>query len=127
MILIDYQKLSVTPWETASDGEAIACSSKSSCSAETVFSGDSGFYDIFVQYYDQNNGVSHFNLYVKSELVSEWAADDRLPSNRPNGDTSTRHNILNIKLEKGDHIRIEGKPDSGEHAVIDYIEILAHV
>jgi alpha-glucuronidase len=126
MVIKGYEIESITPFETASGGEAIACKIGQNCSAETVFSGDSGVYDIYTQYYDQNNGISSFKLFVNSKLISEWKADDKLPSDKPNGHTSTRHYELGVNLKNGDNIRIEGMPDRGEHAVIDYIEITVH-
>jgi alpha-glucuronidase len=126
MVIKGYEIESITPFETASGGEAIACKIGHNCSAETAFSGDSGVYDIYTQYYDQNNGISSFKLFVNSKLISEWKADDRLPSDKPNGHTSTRHYSLGVNIKNEDNIRIEGIPDGGEHAVIDYIEITVH-
>jgi len=126
MIIKGYEVQAIIPWETASGGEAISCKIGKSCSAEVLFKENSGLYDISIQYYDQNNGISNFKLFVSSKLISEWNANDRLPSNKPDGHTSTRHNVLAVNLKNGDNIVIEGKPDNGEHAVIDYIEILEH-
>ncbi len=40
-----------------------------------------------------------------------------------NGDTSTRYTLTNIDLHPGDKLKIEGQPDNGEPAPLDYIEI----
>ena len=50
-------------------------------------------------------------------------ADAGLPSNIPNGDTSTRKRIAGIELQPGDEIRIIGEPNGGDNASLDYIEI----
>jgi len=46
-----------------------------------------------------------------------------LPNAKVGGDTSVRPRISGLVLRPGDEIRIEGIPDGGEHAVIDYVEL----
>ncbi|PYV16756.1 MAG: hypothetical protein DMG21_10630 [Acidobacteria bacterium] len=76
-----------------------------------------------VRYFDQNNGVSHFRLWVGRRLIGEWAADDHLPTAKVGGSSSTRRTIAGVRLRTGDPIRIEGVPDGGEAAAFDYVEI----
>jgi alpha-glucuronidase len=113
----------VTPWETASGGQAIRCPS-GTCTASMTFSGVSGAYDIVVQYFDENDGASRFSLFVGNRQLSAWMADDVFPSREPNGHTSTRRVIRNIQLKPGDVVRIEAAPDKDEFAVVDYVEIV---
>jgi alpha-glucuronidase len=126
MNLDGYQVLDVTPWETASGGKAVVCPSpRPSCSASLRFTGKPGWYDVSVEYFDQNNGVSHFQLFVNRQLVDLWAADDSLPSTRPDGSSSTRRTITGLALRPGDTVRIEGSPNGDERASLDYMEIQA--
>ncbi|MGC2164231.1 MAG: hypothetical protein WA634_20215 [Silvibacterium sp.] len=39
------------------------------------------------------------------------------------GDTSTRYTVCNVELHPGDLLKIEGRPNGGEPAPIDYLEI----
>jgi alpha-glucuronidase len=115
----------VTPAEDASGGKLVACpAGTKSCSAATKFAGDPGWYTLRVEYFDQSNGVSHYRVSVGSQLIDEWAADLRLPSARIDSTSSTRRSIPGIALRPGDEIRIEGMPDGGELAALDYIEIV---
>jgi alpha-glucuronidase len=123
MQLDGYAVQEVIPWEGASGGKAIACP-VAQCAASLVFDGAPGWYSLRVQYFDQNNGVSRFRLWVANQLVDEWAADDRLPTRKINSSASTRRVISGIALRPGDRIRIEGKPDGGEKAAVDYIEVV---
>jgi alpha-glucuronidase len=125
MTLDGYAIKPVTPWEDASGGKAIECAGAMSCSASFRYDGEPGWHTIRVQYFDQSNGVSHFRLFVGSQLIDTWAADDLVPERRAKVDasSSTRRTVTGIALRKGDRIRIEGVPDGGEHAAIDYIEI----
>jgi alpha-glucuronidase len=123
MELQGYAPFNVTPWEAASGGKAIACPPPlESCTATFHFTGSPGIYDIDVRYFDQSNGVSQFRVYLDSDLIAKWSADDHLPATVPNADSSTRHRIPSITLKLGDELRIEGHPDGPEHAALDYVE-----
>ena len=76
-----------------------------------------------VEYFDQNNGVSKYRLFVGNQLVDEWFADLSLPATVSNGDSSTRRHITGLAVRPGDLIRIEGFPDAAEPAAFDYVEI----
>src|SRR5262249_9698193 len=73
MELQGYSPVEVTPWETASGGKAVACS-QSSCTASFQIKRDAGRYDIAVQYFDQNNGASRFELFVNDRSLGTWTA-----------------------------------------------------
>jgi alpha-glucuronidase len=121
--LTGYQAIDIIPWEDASGGKAIACKGQPSCTAEWSWSGAAGRYNIAVQYFDLQGGASRFSLLVKDRPVDRWLADSMLPSQRPNGDNSTRRTVSNIDLKPGDTIRIVGVPDRADPATLDYVEI----
>ena len=123
MTLDGYSPAEVKPWETASGGKAIACG-QAKCSASTRFDGAAGWYDLRVQYFDQNNGISHFRALINHQRVDEWDAADRIPTRKMDGSSSTRREIDGIALRPGDQIIVEGTPNGGEPAGLDYIEIL---
>ena len=120
MQLSGYIPADVTPWETASGGKAVACRQKS-CSATFRFDRAAGKYDVAIQYFDQNNGISHYELLVRDRLADSWSADDDLPSDKMNGHTSARHTSSGISLRPGDVVKIVGRPDGGEPAALDYV------
>jgi alpha-glucuronidase len=124
MTLDGYAVKEVTPWEGASGGKAIECA-KAKCSASFRYVGAPGWHTIRVRYFDQSNGVSHFRLFVGSQLVDEWPADARVPERRSKVDSSSsaRRTVTGIALREGDWIRIEGVPDGAERAALDYVEI----
>ena len=124
MQLSGYARVDVTPWETASGGKAVACTGQSQCSASFKFDRPSGTYEVAVQYFDLNNGVSRFDLLIDDRLVDSWAGDDHLPSDKMNGHTSTRRTISRVRLRAGDSVKIVGHPDAGEPAPLDYVEIV---
>lgn len=125
MQLAGYTVRNVTPFEDASGGKVVGCPANTTCTATTKFSGEAGWYNLRVEYFDQNNGVSHYRVFLGNQLLDEWAADLTLPRTfRPDSTSSTRRLIPGIALRPGDEIRIEGRPDNGEPAALDYIEIV---
>jgi alpha-glucuronidase len=124
MQLDGYKSAEAAPWKTASGGKGIVCQGQNSCSAATTFKRTAGTYDIAVQYFDYRHGVSTYGLYLNGKPLKEWRADNSLPADVMNGDTSTRITVRGIALKPGDTLKIEGRPDDGEPAPLDYLEII---
>jgi alpha-glucuronidase len=95
----------------------------STCSAEWIYSGSAGRFDIATQYFDLQGGTAKFSLEVNEKTIATWAADAALPSRNPHGDNSTRYTAHSVDLKPGDTIRVEGTPDGADPAALDYIEI----
>jgi alpha-glucuronidase len=124
MQLDGYREIDVTPWETASGSKAIECTlGRDECSASFQYDGEAGWRDLDVQYFDQRNGISTYKVFLDGQLVSEWQADDSIPTDKPDGHSSTRRRIGALALMPGDEIRITGAGNGGERAALDYIEI----
>jgi alpha-glucuronidase len=123
MQLDGYTPVDVTPWETASGGKAYVCNEHTTCTAAAHFERTAGWYDVGVQYFDYRQGTSTFRLLLNQQIVATWTADNTLPGQAPNGDTSTRYTLRGVPLRPGDVLTIEGQPDDGEPAPIDYMEI----
>lgn len=117
-----YTAIPVAPWEAASGGLAVSCD-RPRCTALVIFQGEAGWRDLRVRYFDQNNGASRFRILLNGELLEEWTASDRLPTQKIDGSSSSLRTISGVAVRRGDEIRIEGSPDGGESAALDYIEI----
>ena len=118
-----YKPIDVTPWEAASAGKAVECTSASGCSATFRYNGAAGVFQVRVRYFDTNAGVSRFRALIGNKVIGEWTAADRVPTRKIDSSSSALHVINEIPLKEGAEIRIEGTPDSGETAALDYIEI----
>ena len=117
-----YKAIDVTPWEAASGGRAIECTA-AKCAATFRYNGADGVFQVRLRYFDTNIGVSHFRVLVGNKVISEWTANDRVPTRKIDGSSSALHVITGIPLKEGAEIRIEGTPDAGETAALDYVEI----
>jgi len=129
MQLEGYTPVPVNPWEAASGGMAVSCAI-ARCAARFVFNGSGpgregspGRHEVRIRYFDQNNGTARFRLLVNGELLDQWVASDRLPTQKIDGTSSSLRIVTGVALRPGDEIRIEGSPDGGESAALDYIEI----
>ena len=60
MQLKGYKAIDISPWENASAGKAIECATVSGCAAIFRFDRPAGWYEMDMQYFDQNNGESRF-------------------------------------------------------------------
>ena len=83
-----------------------------------------GWFTLRVQYFDQNNGAARYRVFVGDQSVDEWTATYWVPTARIDSSSSTRRTIARVALRPGDTLRIEGTPDGGESAGLDYVEIL---
>jgi alpha-glucuronidase len=117
-----YQPIEVIPWEDASGGKAAECPA-ARCATTFVYHGAPGVFQIRVRYFDTNNGVSRFRALIANRVIGEWTAPDRVPSRKIDSSSSSLYAMERIALRPGDEIRIEGTPDGGETAALDYIEI----
>ncbi len=107
-----YTARALTPWESASAGQAIACTA-APCAATLRFNGAPGWHTLVVQYFDQPAGISRFRLLVGKQVIEEWSADrTRIPARKMDSSASTRRTIQGVALRPGDEIRIEATPDA---------------
>ena len=123
--LTGYTVVDVKPWEDASRGKAVTCAEASGCTAEWRFTGAAGRYHLAFQYFDLANGVAHFTFLHNGQPLVGWEANDHLPSLRGlHGDNSVRFShSFTLDLKPGDTLAIQGVPDKGDPAALDYIEL----
>ena len=121
--LSGYVAVPVTPWEAASGQQAIECRA-AACTATFRYGGQPGIRTLVVQYFDVNTGAARFRVRVSGKLVAEWAASDLVPTRRIDSSSSARRVITGIALRDGDEIEVDGAPDGGETAALDYLEVI---
>jgi alpha-glucuronidase len=120
-----YTAAPVTPWEAGSGEGAVECKAQK-CTATFNFAGSAGRYDVIVQYFDVNVRTARFSvstLGAAKGTPAEWTADDRFPTRRLDGGSSTRFILPNVQLQPGDRIVVEGVPQGEETAALDYVEL----
>jgi alpha-glucuronidase len=122
-----YEKMPIEPWEAASGSGAVQLPERTeSGSVSFRYNGESGVFNLQVQYFDEQEGRSKFKIFVRDRMLDQWTADNELPTptTRPDAHSSTRRAIRHVQLQPGDIIRVEGEADAGERAGVDYLEIV---
>jgi hypothetical protein len=122
-----YKETTITPWEAASGRGAVQLPDDvSTGSINFRFKGRPGYYDLHLRYFDEQDGVSEFKLIVAERDVDRWKADNQLPTptTLPDAHSSIRRTVRHVSLQGSDIIRLVGKPDAGERAAVDYLEIV---
>jgi hypothetical protein len=87
-------------------------------SASHRFELESGNYDLKISYADQEGGDARLALFVGGKRLDSWKLDKQTEC------WSTRV-VANVRLKKGDEIRIEGKADGKDGALVDFVEFIS--
>ncbi|NEQ50852.1 MAG: hypothetical protein F6K11_12075 [Leptolyngbya sp. SIO3F4] len=86
--------------------------------ASITFSGTAGRYMVFVHYLDESDGQSTVAFNVEGQTIDSWVFND------DDNNYKTRAVSADLTLNPGDLIEISATGDSGEHARIDYIDLI---
>lgn len=109
----------------ASGGEVIRVKSGEAGTASTFFNGETGTYDIAIDYFDEADGASFLEVVVGGDVVESWTWNAETEQNLASKDSLTRHVIEDIQVAAGDAIVLQGYSDGGEPLRIDSIELFA--
>ncbi|MBN2531336.1 MAG: hypothetical protein JXB88_00520 [Spirochaetales bacterium] len=88
------------------------------------FDEKAGLYDIYITYYDENDGFSFFSVSSGWRLLDIWCANERTPSHLACEETRVTRVIRNVRVRKNEKLVISGRRDFGERARIDCIEFI---
>lgn len=130
MKLDGYEVYAVSPFETASNYTAIVTSSNSTAgTAMATLPFESGTYNFAVNYFDMYGGKSHWQVYLNDQPVAEWRGDaedylGHTPSIYLDGHSAIRRTFRDVKVNKGDTLKVVGTPDGVEPAPLDYVSFL---
>ena len=109
----------------SSAGKHISLYNSNPQTISDVFDGETGFYQVKVGYYDENDGVSSANVTAGGQSRS-FLFDRDLPSASASAAALTeRITHEAVKLQKGSTFEIDAQSDFAEYARFDYIEFVA--
>jgi hypothetical protein len=122
-LLVHYE---TDPQPAASGGAAIrVAATGDSGTAVLLFPGETGTYDLFVGYFDENDGVSQLEVRIEGDIVDAWSSDQERGSAAPDDRTRLRRKIASgLPIAHGAQIRLRGTTSEtgSEFARFDYIE-----
>ena len=94
--------------------------------ATSLFSGETGYYDIMVASYDENDGAAEIIVRVGNQELDRWYADQNLGSDLPDASNLTTHTVAQgVHIDNLDLIEIIAIGDGGEQANLDYIQFVS--
>ncbi|EKV12887.1 Alpha-glucuronidase [Penicillium digitatum] len=130
MTLEGYKTYTVNPFETASGSVAIVTTSNEIAgTALTEINFPSGTYDLAVNYYDVYGGQSQWKVYLNNREIGRWIGNgesifSHTPSVHLDGHSAIRIKFRDVKIHKGDTLKIVGMPNGTEPAPLDYVALL---
>ncbi len=115
---------SVENLSTASGGKGIK--TEGTGSAVTTFGGSTGYYDLKVRYFDENDGNASYTIYVNGVSKGSWTANQNLGDNYASAQTLTSYSVPFLSLKNGDQIKLEGTKNNGDYARVDNIQFSSY-
>lgn len=79
---------------------------------------ESGRYDLKISYADQEEGDGRLALFINDKLADSWKLDRQI-------ECWTTRLIPNVLLNSGDQIRIEGRADGQDGALVDFVQFIS--
>ncbi len=96
--------------------------------ASFEFSGGTGYYNIIIDTFDENDGVAQIALEQNNSGLETFSLGKQLGSNVADDKTDVSLEILDVFVSSGDWFRIEGIEDgnqwTADHARVDAIEFV---
>ena len=94
--------------------------------ATSLFSGESGYYDVVVGYYDENDGVAELIVNINNQERDRWFADQNLGSNIPDANSFTTRTVANsLYINQTDLIELTANRDGFDWGALDYIQFVS--
>ncbi|KAF2967827.1 hypothetical protein GQX73_g5769 [Xylaria multiplex] len=130
MTLHGYRVTGVNPFQAASGFQIVQTTDNSTAaSVQTKLDYPSGRYDLAVAYYDLYEGEAKYELFLNDRSLGSWVGDlehklGYTLTRGIDGHSATRVTFKDVRIRKGDVVRIETLPNGRETAPLDYIAVL---
>ncbi|MCJ1313455.1 hypothetical protein MMC25_007133 [Agyrium rufum] len=130
MTMQGYKDYPTALFFASSNKTAIVTSSNSTAgTVSTKLNYPTGTYDVAVNYFDLNTGISTYTMSLNNKQIATWTgnAENTLghaSSALLDPDSAIRVTFPGIRIHKGDTLKIVGQPNGMEPAPLDYISIL---
>ncbi|MDB9527237.1 SdrD B-like domain-containing protein [Oscillatoria sp. CS-180] len=106
----------------ASGGEVIKLSRWDGY-ASTHFTGESGYYQVDVAYFDENDGKSMGKVKIGGETIDNWTFDQRLGSSLVSANNRVVRTVSeSVYIEHGEQIKLSGWREHNEFARFDSVK-----
>jgi alpha-glucuronidase len=130
MTLHGYRVTGVNPFQAASGLRIVQTTDNSTAAyVQTKLTYPSGTYDLAVAYYDLYEGNASYQLFLNDMKLGSWTGDLETKlgytlTRGIDGHSATRVTFKDVRIRKGDVVRIETLPNGRETAPLDYLAVL---
>ncbi|KAI3316838.1 glycoside hydrolase family 67 protein [Xylariaceae sp. AK1471] len=130
MTLHGYRVTGVNPFQAASGLRIVQTTDNSTAAyVQTKLAYPSGTYDLAVAYYDLYEGNAQYQLFLNDRKLGSWTGDLETKlgytlTRGIDGHSATRVTFKDVRIRKGDVVRIETLPNGRETAPLDYLAVL---
>ncbi|WIY24787.1 choice-of-anchor Q domain-containing protein [Parasedimentitalea psychrophila] len=107
---------------SASANQVLQADGSAEQRASYVFDRPAGTYSLTIGYFDENDGVSSFAVFVDGVEIGNWLWDEELGSAFADNMTATTHTIQGVNISQGEVIEFVGMKDAGEPLRFDYVD-----
>ena len=91
-----------------------------------LFTGESGYYDVVIGYYDENDGSAEISIKIDSREVDRWFADQNRGTSSVNATSFTTRTVASgLYINQTDLIELTVIKNGLELGAIDYIQFIA--
>jgi len=92
--------------------------------ASQTFTGATGYYDVKVGFFDENDGKGQISIQIGS-AQEQWTLDQNLGNGAVTNKNKVERTIFTgLEISNGENITITGTAESGEWARVDYVEFI---
>lgn len=84
-----------------------------------------GVYDVFIGYYDQNDGAAQMSVSLGGEKLNYWVLNRNLGTPAANGNSFIRRELAQARvITPGTNLEVFGLEKDGDSAAVDYVEFV---
>ncbi|MEM6255959.1 MAG: NF038122 family metalloprotease [Cyanobacteria bacterium P01_D01_bin.156] len=120
----DYEVIETS---VASKGNLVRASGtdNKSYTASHTFTGETGYYDIVVGYFDENDGRAQLSVKLGNQELDSWALDQQLGSDAAGANNAVSRVVAKgVAINQLDTLEITGLSEGDEFARFDYVEFI---
>ncbi len=108
-------------YNSGASGEKVVVCDTDSGRVSYFFTAATGYFDIDVATWNENNQKSLFKLLLDDKMISTWTvgADESAPA----GNSLANHMVQNVQIETGQKITVKGIRDGSQISGLDYVKV----
>jgi Ca2+-binding RTX toxin-like protein len=93
--------------------------------ASTLFTGEEGYYNVILGYYDTNKGQANVTVKLNEDELKSWVLNQNLGTDKAGVNSFTTYTVAQgVYLEKNDTLQIIGRANGSDKVYADYLKLI---